>query len=438
LETVHPKGKPRQHDPYVHDLASNFEEAEQSVVAVRKFADGKVIDLRRPASRKKEGAAGEPPTLDVVEQYLTHWLGLTVLTFSDSKKTYLKVDLIIADEEDSWPGPSPGPGTPLIFLICHSRISLQARKCQAHPGITGFITGPVGPYKLAHSLLAHFRGPEEVGTPATIPSADETNNKRTSVQESGKITNLPLRLKGQEVTNSASPNGSTEDLNNSPPLRKPSTKNSQRPTSSGGLVPSANKRDPSPPPLFPAPPSSKRRPRPQQRPSQPTNSRPLRILVVDDNEINLQLLQRYLAKRKADTIGTAGNGIEAVAAFKEAVASENPYDLIFMDLSMPLMDGFEATRMIRQFEAKGLGAGVGSGAKGGREYIVALTGLAAMRDREEAANSGVDDFMTKPVSFVKVGKLLGERSTVGVDGDEKGIGDGAQNGDVIEEKGAQG
>lgn len=46
--------------------------------------------------------------------------------------------------------------------------------------------------------------------------------------------------------------------------------------------------------------------------------------------------------------------------------------------------------------------------------------------------------MTKPVSFVKVGKLLGERSTVGVDRDGKGTGDGGQNGDVIGEKGAQG
>ncbi|OAP60405.1 hypothetical protein AYL99_05407 [Fonsecaea erecta] len=120
------------------------------------------------------------------------------------------------------------------------------------------------------------------------------------------------------------------------------------------------------------------------------------ILLVDDNKINLKLLETFLkTKRKYSRIKQAEDGQQAVDAVK---AAEDPFDIIFMDISMPVLDGFEATRTIRQYEEL-------RGCKPGA-MIIALTGLASARDQSEVFSSGCDIYMTKPVSFKEVGKLL--------------------------------
>ncbi|KAL9126797.1 MAG: hypothetical protein Q9217_004210 [Psora testacea] len=151
--------------------------------------------------------------------------------------------------------------------------------------------------------------------------------------------------------------------------------------------------------------------------------RPPRLLLVDDNKINLRLLETCMKKRKYQFVDTAENGQLAVQA---AEAHEDGYDIIFMgrslersinaltrsiandihsDISMPVMNGFEATRAIRDIEEER-----GTRSKNGQErapaLIVALTGLASSRDQAEAFTSGVDLFLTKPVSFKEVGILL--------------------------------
>jgi CheY-like chemotaxis protein len=149
-------------------------------------------------------------------------------------------------------------------------------------------------------------------------------------------------------------------------------------------------------------------------PDPPTPSNTLHILAVDDNTLNLQLLHRYLLKRGGDTIVTAMNGVEAVDAVRN---SNKAFDVVFMDISMPEMDGFEATRVIRAYERNQMQQDLkildekpiveikqvdtGKGA-----YIVALTGLASRRDRDMAQECGFDDFWTKPISFKRIGELL--------------------------------
>jgi two-component system cell cycle response regulator DivK len=121
-----------------------------------------------------------------------------------------------------------------------------------------------------------------------------------------------------------------------------------------------------------------------------------RILVVEDNLDNRRILV-YRLKRIGDfEIVEAGNGREALEAVQSA-----PPDLIFMDLKMPVMDGWEATRQIRDLER-------------GRDIpIIALTAQAMAGDEQKALAAGCDDYLAKPIVDptlvrVKLERLLTE------------------------------
>jgi two-component system cell cycle response regulator DivK len=105
-----------------------------------------------------------------------------------------------------------------------------------------------------------------------------------------------------------------------------------------------------------------------------------RILVVEDNEDNRRILLYRLGKIGDFEILEAGNGEEAVAEVERGAP-----DLIFMDLKMPVMDGWEATRRIRQLD-------------NGREVpIIALTAQAMAGDEQKALEAGCTDYLAKPV-----------------------------------------
>lgn len=118
------------------------------------------------------------------------------------------------------------------------------------------------------------------------------------------------------------------------------------------------------------------------------------ILIVDDNPINAKLLSTQI-QRLGHTYATAMNGLEAIQLFKD---SRLHFDFIFMDISMPVMNGFEATQEIRAFEK--------AEAMEPSSTIVALTGLGGNLSKQEAFSSGVNVFLTKPVSLKEVRKLL--------------------------------
>lgn len=131
---------------------------------------------------------------------------------------------------------------------------------------------------------------------------------------------------------------------------------------------------------------------------------PSRLLLVDDNQINLRFLETFVKKRRPNhKYDCAEDGLQAVEAAKR---NEDGFSIIFMDVSMPVMDGLEATRRIRALEQERhdrLGDTAPTPA-----LIVALTGLASSRDQTSAFASGVNLFMTKPVKFKDIGKLLDE------------------------------
>ena len=117
---------------------------------------------------------------------------------------------------------------------------------------------------------------------------------------------------------------------------------------------------------------------------------PLRILLAEDNAVNQRVVVRLLEKQKHQMTVT-NDGAQALAAFDRGT-----FDLVLMDVQMPEMDGFEATRLIREREA-------GSGK---RTPIVAMTAHAMKGDRERCIAAGMDDYVSKPVQRAELMRVL--------------------------------
>ncbi|OAL04579.1 hypothetical protein IQ06DRAFT_98998 [Phaeosphaeriaceae sp. SRC1lsM3a] len=131
------------------------------------------------------------------------------------------------------------------------------------------------------------------------------------------------------------------------------------------------------------------------------------MLLVDDNAINLRLLQMYSKKLGRTDGHSAENGQIAVQIYERLLYAtpSKPPDIILMDLSMPVMDGFEATRRIRSIEAS-YDKKRGNGDTKPRCFIIALSGLSSLKDRKAAFAAGVDRYMMKPTNFAQLSLLL--------------------------------
>jgi CheY-like chemotaxis protein len=114
-----------------------------------------------------------------------------------------------------------------------------------------------------------------------------------------------------------------------------------------------------------------------------------RILLAEDNIVNQKVASRMLEKLGCK-IDIAANGDEAIRMWEKF-----PYDLILMDCHMPITDGYQATRVIRQREAEGT-----------HIPIVALTANAMKGEREVCLQSGMDDFVSKPVKIDDLEQVL--------------------------------
>ena len=120
-----------------------------------------------------------------------------------------------------------------------------------------------------------------------------------------------------------------------------------------------------------------------------------KILVVEDNEVNQQIIERRLTRRGFEVV-LAGDGAEGVAMAR----SEAP-DLILMDMSLPILDGWEATRRIK---AEAATHGI---------PVIALTAHAMVGDREQAVAAGCDDYDVKPIDIDRlIGKIEAQLARV--------------------------
>jgi CheY-like chemotaxis protein len=121
----------------------------------------------------------------------------------------------------------------------------------------------------------------------------------------------------------------------------------------------------------------------------------LHVLLAEDNEVNRRVAMRLL-EREGHSVTAVLNGQEAI----EALARE-PFDAVLMDVQMPVLDGIEAARRIRE----------GERVTGGHVPIIALTARAMKEDRDICMRSGMDGYLSKPVRVEELLRLLAE--TVG-------------------------
>ncbi|KAK2054652.1 hsp90-like protein [Colletotrichum caudatum] len=344
-----------------------------------------------------------PSDGELVAKICGDWLKMQVIT--QSAEEQLLPDLVLSNErhlDRLLSERRQGVICTPVVIIC--RNALIARQLATSPRFTSkrvvfeFISQPIGPRKLAKVLLLSFRrwtrtqaGAIPTPTQLSLTSANRSNNDMTPTGQSmggsvggGSTEALPelpnedvSKLDKHQDSDKAKASGLGEDSQ---------PEGFKKSHGLGGAqdisLPDRPKREQTPA----SGPKSGERSRKDGKSRQ-------KFLLVDDNALNLKILASYMKKLGHD-FHNATDGQEALDVFRKAGGG---FQFVLMDISMPVMDGFEATRRIRAIEAEqGLA----------RCHIFALTGLASASAQQEAFASGIDLFLTKPVRLKELSKIL--------------------------------
>jgi signal transduction histidine kinase len=121
----------------------------------------------------------------------------------------------------------------------------------------------------------------------------------------------------------------------------------------------------------------------------------IRVCIAEDNLINQKIAVQFLQKLNFGQVDAYNNGLEAVEGIRKMAKSGQPYHMILMDVQMPVLDGYEATKLLRKDEIEEVR----------RILVIALTASAVRGDREKCLESGMNDYLAKPVRL----KLLKEK-----------------------------
>lgn len=319
----------------------------------------------------------ENPKWAEIARYLTEWYGIEIVPWPTS----LPLDILLVEESALPALRSTGLSAtlPSLLILCHKSVDYSMARSEwlQLASSVDIIRRPCGPHKLARSVLKCLQNSRStVVTPEFVIHDPMDLPFRNRQPPSAIDSTIP----SPSVDSSTTPNAEPEQIVGAGPMSV--GEHSSDAPSVISAPPEAIAAAPLPPPMSE---------------NATESTRLARVLVVDDNRINLNLMMTFMKKRQLIELASAENGKLAVESVER---TQNGFDIIFMDISMPVMNGFEATRAIRSLERERDGCGPA--------VIIALTGLSSSRDESEALASGVDMFLTKPVSFREVSRLLDE------------------------------
>ncbi|KAL4861271.1 hypothetical protein BDV12DRAFT_71190 [Aspergillus spectabilis] len=353
--------------------SSDFESVSSSAYSsLREQALGKIIGMVGFGS-SPEGEQ-EATLYNSLARLCEDWFHLTVKRVSLQDETtpcdfYLMVhtdlDSPDAEKNQRLRLDEPGKLSPLMVIcqspeIAHNMIARSSSRNDE--SIIEFVSQPCGPRKLAKTLelcLTRMEG----RTPC--------KNEETRWVEMPESSQLPLDIGPRDAP-------------------KERMRISKRPFDTEDEPRGRSEKDTPPQSGSPSPAST------QLKTTKPS------ILLVEDNPVNLNILMAYV-KKEGWSYATATNGLEAFETFK---AHPGEFEMIIIDISMPVLNGFEASQRIRQFEREHFDAHPSQKPPWYPVTIVALTGLDSAAAQQEAYSSGIDTFLTKPVSRQKVRALL--------------------------------
>ncbi|KAK3304236.1 uncharacterized protein B0T15DRAFT_399366 [Chaetomium strumarium] len=113
----------------------------------------------------------------------------------------------------------------------------------------------------------------------------------------------------------------------------------------------------------------------------------IRICIAEDNVINARIALQYLQRLGYPNVDTYDNGLKAIEGLREKARQGRPYHIILMDVQMPVLDGYEATKLLRNDELESVR----------KILVIAMTASAIQGDREKCLAAGMDDYLAKPV-----------------------------------------
>ncbi|TVY75613.1 Autoinducer 2 sensor kinase/phosphatase LuxQ [Lachnellula suecica] len=384
------------------------QEADDSMAKLRPRLLGKKVSLHGFDTDSVDPAIQKMGKLlkSSVSNFLVQWYGLQIVPLGRKASIIISNDADSATVRDLLHENPLGHGRrPAVIVLCGlTQLNRRASQVDLKYNV-GYVSKPVGPLKLGKAIAQCLEG---IQTTPSLPDGPGAESDLSNVFEEMSVN--PKR--GEMLDNSRM----AADSDNARKALESPTPNALIEKAAEFPFPAAAGTSPTHHRL--------RLPAPKERDDLPLggeSSKPgfhisdtvvLRedslkqevlpkpsFLLVDDNAINLTLLSTSMSRRAHSTLDTAMDGLAAVKKFEDRAEG---YDIIFMDISMPLLDGFGATKEIRAIEQK---------RKAGSEaftpaLIIALTGLASSEDQATAVTVGVDLFLTKPVSFKEVKKIL--------------------------------
>ncbi|KAL3420968.1 hsp90-like protein [Phlyctema vagabunda] len=366
-----------------------------SIEEVRRRVHGLTVRIDGLVPHKDDSIIATQLLVDLntsIEKYLTEWFGLILLP----KEGNTPADIIITDETVCT-SPSPAqkrklpPQTRCVVVLCNNRIKRNTDQSQLEGGqAIEFVSRPFGPHQLAKTILACLDAEIALSTKETqaaeAGSLDIEGSSSTCSIDVADLQDLMGAVTIVEVPQLVQKDNPIQISlgQNSNPSGKQNPPEAIRIQDGGISKSNISSTSRTVDVLSPA--------------LEVKSKRSPTMLLVEDNPVNMMLLSTYMRKNKWK-FEKANNGLEALKAFEQRPEG---FDVVFMDVSMPIMGGYDSTIAIRALEAERNE----TREEQHQALVIALTGFSSREDQEQAYKAGMDVFMTKPVKFKEVGRIL--------------------------------